>query len=173
MLGPHQRGGQMQEGTCRVVPGTQTPEMESGRAETGKQPPTHTWWVCHLPASLEDHSFILLIKRVWPKIPIKTSRAASTCSPAPHGGLFRDQDRKRERHGHRAHPLSSTTAHPSAGDCRPSSWSLHTARHGRRPQLGAGTAPKWGRFQPPPFPASRPLVLKQHNRTGVRTSGRK
>lgn len=61
VLGPHKRGGQIQEGTCRVVPGTQMPERESGRAETGKQPPTHTWWVCHLPASLEGHKVLFCL----------------------------------------------------------------------------------------------------------------
>lgn len=163
----------MREGACRVVSGTQMPERGPGRAETVTTGLPAACGGSAIRQPLEGHKVLFCLLNVSsPRYLSKHPEQPLPIHQRLMGACLGTSAESAKRHGHQAHPLSRTTAHPSAGDCRPSSWSLRTARHGRRPRLGAGTAPKWGRFQPPPFPASRPPVLKQHNKTGVRTSAR-
>ena len=118
-----------------------------------------------------ERAFALLIKHAQREIPIKTSRAPGS----PEQPLFTSiswvpvQGQGGEGAGTSKSPRPThcgraSTSHPSAGDCHPSNWSLRTARSGLHPQPGSDTAPKWGRFQQPLFPALRPPILKQHNR---------
>lgn len=83
--------------------------------------------------------------------------------PAPHRCLFRDKSEEGfVRLPQEAQPAfcHTTSSHPSVDDCRPSNWSLHTARSGHHPQWESDKVPKWGHFQQLLFPALKPPTLK-------------